>query len=533
MKLKRKGEVGSAMSLVLIFVTVAGMGIASLVFVTQVSTDGVHQLAQVNKTSTAVAAATADILARFEKDQTLGTATYTGTTDNCGLGQNFALDPAIGVSFVSCVPVTGGAPTAVTTIGTTIPGGTVGVDYGTAFNGNFNFNNTVDSTSTISVAPGSTVKALRAQENVPAAGGTSGTTSTTVTSTTTDKTPPSPCTYYTSGCTTHIKYWTKVHATPHLPTFVCSTTSMTFTLSPGYYTSDDVGALNRMTSPSDSSQYVGWLWKSGKYEDGATCANKGQPIEFKFKDGEYIFTGGTTWNLNNSNITLDNDPTNVVMCTTVFGSAGCENSRYKATNFAEYKETDQYSCAEKSHTQSTLNSTTLYANADSDYHGVRMFFDGTDFNAAKGKVYLCGPDFSDSQVLDNFVFVTGDSTSYSICKSRESDYTYRCTNSPSRVANFTFGSSSEVHLGGGGYLKNSTVTLSEKSNKQHTWDRALITRAMNATCTVSSGCEHNVKRSSAGQTFKITFKTSDGNYLSWSININNFNPSSIVTRIDN
>jgi len=533
MKFKRKGEIGSAMSLVLIFVTVAGMAIASLVFVTQVATDGVHQLAQVNKTSTAVAAATADILARFEKDQTLGTATYTGTTDNCGLGQNFALDPAIGVSFVSCVPVTGGAPTAVTTIGTTIPGGTVGVDFGTAFNGNFNFNNTVDSTSTISVANNSTVKALRSQENVPPAGGTSGTTSKTVTSTTADKTPPSSCTLYSSACRQHIKYWTRVHATPHLPAFVCSTTSMTITLSPGYYTSDDVGALNRLTNASDSSKYVGWLWKSGKYEDGPTCTNKGQPIEFKFKDGEYIFTGGATWNLNNSNVTLDNDPTNVVMCTTVYGSAGCENSRYKATSFAEYKGTNQYSCAQKTRTQSILNSSSLYANSDSDYHGVRIFLDGTSLNVAKGRMYLCGSDFSDSQVLDNFVIISGDSTTSSLCKSGESDSANRCTSTPSNVANLNFGSGAEVHLGGGAYLKNSTVTVSEISNMQHTWDRAMITRSLTATCTVSSGCEHNVQRSSQGQTFKVTFKTADGKYLSQAININNFNPSSIVTRIEN
>jgi hypothetical protein len=533
MKLKRKGEVGSAMSLVLIFVTVSGMAIASLVFVTQVATDGVHQLSQVNKDSTAVAAATADILARFEKDQTLGTATYTGTTDNCGLGQDFALDPAIGVSFVSCVPVAGGAPTAVTTIGTTIPGGTVGVDYGTAFNGNFNSNNTIDTTGTFLVAPGSKVQALRAQENVPAAGGTSGTKSTKVISTTTDNTPLSPCALYSSGCRQHIKYWTRVHATPHLPTFVCSTTSMTITLSPGYYTSDDVGALNRITSPSDSSKYVGWVWQSGKYEDGPTCTNKGQPIEFKFKDGEYIFTGSATWKLNNSNVTLDNDPTNVVMCTTVFGSAGCENRNYKATNFAESKETDQYSCAEKSHIQSTLNSSSLYANSDSDYHGVRIFLDGDSLNVAKGKVLLCGSDFSDSQVLDNYVFISGDATISANCKSGETDTAYRCTNTPSSRAHVAFGSGAEVHLGGGAYLKNSDVSVSETFNKQHTWDRALIAGAMYATCTVSSGCEHNVRRSNPGQTAEFTFKTRDGKFFSQMININQYNQTSIITRIDN
>ena len=51
MIIKKKGEAGSAMSLVLIFVTIVGLAIASLIFVTQLSTNGVRQLSESNNNS--------------------------------------------------------------------------------------------------------------------------------------------------------------------------------------------------------------------------------------------------------------------------------------------------------------------------------------------------------------------------------------------------------------------------------------------------------------------------------------------------
>lgn len=535
MIIKRKGETGSALSLVLIFVTIAGLAIASLIFVTQISTTGIHQLSEKNKNSSAVAAATADILARFQKDPTLGTATFTSSTDNCGLGQSFALDPAIGVSFVSCIPVTGGAPFASTTVGTTIPGGTVGVDYGTAFDGTFKFDNALNSSTTIKTLTGS-VKASSAQENLStgSSGSSSGTKPSGVTVDPGVTTPLSPCATYEDACALDISYWVNPHATPKLPVMNCSSSNFTVPLTPGVYTSADITALERFTSPNESSKYKGWNYKSGTYEDGTECTNKGQKITILLTEGEYVFSGNTTFTVNNPNVTIRNRNAEVKMCTTGYLTSACADgiSLDSGSAWTTHTGIKQYSCDYDTTDLSGWAGPTKSTTSDSYFKGTRIFLDAVDLDVQKGNVYLCGSNFLSSKVMNNFAIIAMDTKRVTSCKSHEK-VTARCPSSVSRGIYINFANTAEVHIGGGIYTPNSKVMISESRNKQHTWDREWTSQSLKMTCSYSGGCEHSVTRSEQGRTVKITVKDKDGHYISTEININDYDPTSVIKRKDN
>ena len=533
MKIKKNGEKGSALSLVLIFVTVSGLAISSLIFVTQISTTGVHQLSQGNKETSAIAEATADILARFQKDPTLGTSVFPAASENCGLGQGFALNPSSGVTFVSCIPVTGGAPFATTTIATTVPGGTVGVDYGTAFDGNFNFNNAINSASTIAKAASSTVNAPNAQEFLTSnsSGSSSGTTPSAVTTASNNKSEPvSACAVYADDCKLDISYWVASPATPKLPVMNCKTTDFTIPLTPGIYVADDITALQRFTKPADSSKYKGWLFKSGKYEDGTECANKGQKITITFEDGEYILTGNTTFTINNSNVTLRNTNSKVIMCTSGYKPAKCSDGITSGWNGSTDK--NQYSCDYNAVDSSSWTGPLSGTTTNSQFRGSRIFLDAVDLNVLKGSIYLCGTNFLETKVLNNFPIIALDSQRVSSCKSKEK-VASRCPSTPARSTYINFANTAEVHIGGGYFTPNASVSISESRNKQHTWDREWISKSLKMTCSVVSGCEHSVLRGGDGRRMKVTLKTIEGAFISREINMNDYDPKNVIKRIDN
>ena len=538
--IKKKGETGSALSLVLIFVTIAGLAIASLIFVTQISTTGIHQLSQKNKNSSAVAAATADILARFQKDPTLGTASYTSATDNCGLGQSFALDPSIGVSFVSCIPVTGGAPFASTTVGTTVSGGTVGVDFGTAFDGTFKFDNALNSASSIKTLSGK-VTASTAQENVVTNSSGTGSGSTPSGVDTSDKTtvPPviSPCSTYENSCGLPLNYWVDPHVSVDLPTFSCSTRNFSITLKPGLYAAADINALETITDPSSSAKYKPWKLNSGgnSYSTGEDCENKGQKITILITEGEYVFSGNTTLTINNSNVIVRNVNSEVKMCTTGYMTSACANAYGwddSGKTWTSHTGVSQYSCDYDAADASGWDGPTAGTTLDKYFKGSRIFLDAVDLDVKKGTVLLCGTNFPTSKVLNNFAILALDSKRVTSCKSHEARSS-RCPSTATRNIFINFANTAEVHIGGGMFTPNAKVTVSESRNKHHTWDREWTSQSLKMTCTYSSGCEHSIKRSAEGRTVKVTVKDKDGHYISTEININNYDPTSVIKRNDN
>ena len=550
MMIKKKGDTGSALSLVLIFVTIAGLAIASLIFVTQISTFGVHQLSLKNKTASASSAVTADILARFQKDPTLGTAIYDPTlpdTANCGLSAaEIASINSVNssLSFVSCLPVVGGGQYTTTTVGTS-------VGDGTTITGKISSNNSINSKTTINLSSGASLTAATAQENVTCAtsGKCSGTKdkdpSITQTDPVTTPTVISDCATYESTCKMPISYWVSTHTlNPTLPIWSCpsGTSSVALTLLPGEYNADTIQVLNWLTDPSESGNYKRWV-KNGNIYDPVDCSNsRRNAITLIFSDGEYIFSGSTPLVIDNPYLTIRNSNTKVKMCTDGYKGTGTDKKDTKCTNSDIDSQSQswthtgikQYSC-DYSSVYTAWDGPLKGGTSNANFSGSRIFFNNTDFTVSRGNIYLCGTNFPTAKVLNNFGILALDTPRVNSCKILLAAYPTLCPSLPTRSINITFGSSSHVHIGGGLFVPNAKVTTSETNNKHHTWDRELTGKSIDMTCSYNAGngCEHNVDRNELGRNARITLKSIDNEYYTFEININEYDSKSVIRRIDN
>ena len=554
MIIKKKGEAGSAMSLVLIFVTIVGLAIASLIFVTQLSTNGVRQLSESNNNSSNLAKATATVLAQFQKDKTLGTITYDPTFPSsasnpadCGLTNV----PSIhGFDFVSCLPVVGGGQFTISSVGT-------GSTDGTIFEGKFSTNNTVYSKSSIEIKPGSSLTAPVAQENVTCQTDHTckGSNDPAVqTGSTTDTGTTSDCATYEYnvvtkiGCTMPVSYWVYPHATSTdspdpgvsilpAPLTSCPTsTGVTVTLKPGTYKAVDVEALNTLTNHTSSGKFYG-KWNKTKYEDGKSCSANPK-ITLVFADGEFVFTGGTPLVFNNSNLTVRNSNTKVKMCTTGYreNNSKCANTDIDSSSQSwTHSGIKQFSCDYSTTATSTWPGPLSGPTTDVNFTGSRIFFDGTNFDVQKGNVYLCGTNFPASKVMNNFAILALDKTRIDACNDLLStpNDTHMCPPMPSSRIKINFATGAHVHIGGGMYVPNADLTTSETSNKHHTWDHEVTANKIEMKCTESAGkgCEHDVEKNELGRTAQLTFKH-DGKYFTVEININEYDSRGTFRRID-
>ena len=557
MKIKKKGEAGSAMSLVLIFVTIVGLAIASLIFVTQLSTNGVRQMSEGNKNSSDLAKATANVLAQFQKDKTLGTVPFdpttydpnfptpTSNTPNCGLTNVPSIN---GFDFVSCLPIIGGGQFTTASVGT-------GSTDGTVFIGKFSTNNTVYSNSTIDIKPGSSLTAAVAQENVTCQSDHTckGNNDPAVqTGSTTDTGITSDCATYEYnvvtkiGCTMPVSYWVYPHTTSSsgtsiLPTPLtsCPTSSgITITLKPGTYKAVDVAALNTLTNHTSSSVKFYGKWNEVKYEDGKEGCASNPKITLVFSDGEFVFTGGTPLVFNNPNLTVRNSNTKVKMCTTGYreNNSKCANTDIDSSSQSwTHSGIKQFSCDYSTTAASTWPGPLSGPTTDANFTGSRIFFNGTDFDVQKGNVYLCGTNFPTSKVMNNFAILALDKTRIDACNDLLStpNDTHMCPPMPSSRITINFASGAHVHIGGGMYVPNADLTTSETSNKHHTWDHEVTAKKIEMRCTESSGkgCEHNVERGELGRTVEVTFKK-DGKFYKVEININEYDSRGTFRRID-
>ncbi len=554
--IKKKGETGSALSLVLIFVTIAGLAIASLIFVTQISTTGIHQLSQKTKNSSAFAAATADILARFQKDPTLGTAVYDPTltdTANCGLSaaEISSINNANpNMTFVSCIPVVGGGQFASTSTGTA-------ATDGTTISGIISSNNAILSKKTVTLDPADTssyLTASKVQKEV-----TCDSTRTCagpvvedpkVKNTDSDpSSTSSDCATYeynattNVGCTMPISYWVYPHAkTGILPTAPtsCPTSGITVTLQPGVYGSVDVTALNLLTNHTNSGKLWG-NWNVTKYEDGKTTCAANIKTTLIFADGEFIFTGGTTLTFNNPNLTVINSNTTVKMCTSGYSenSSKCANTDVdsRTQSWTTHSGVKQFSCDYSSNSTSSWDPSKDGPLANnSTFKGSRIFFESTSFDVQKGKVYLCGTNFPSNKVMNNFAILAPLAIHNTNCKDllSSANAAKMCLTDPTKTITINFGSAANVHIGGGMFVPNAAVTTTETSNKHHTWDRELTSKSIKMTCSVKTGkgCEHNVERNELGRTARITCRSEKGEYFTLDINIDERDSSSVFSRVD-
>ncbi|MEI6648514.1 MAG: fibronectin type III domain-containing protein [Actinomycetes bacterium] len=100
-----KKDRGTALGLVLIFVTILGVWLGSALLLTQISNTGVNQLDLQNKNSNQIATATATVLQQLAADSTKGSGSSNSTNQpNCNLPTSVAT--ASGAVQVTCTPVT-------------------------------------------------------------------------------------------------------------------------------------------------------------------------------------------------------------------------------------------------------------------------------------------------------------------------------------------------------------------------------------------------------------------------------------------
>lgn len=100
-----KKDRGTALGLVLIFVTILGVWLGSALLLTQISNTGVNNLDLQNKNSNQIAVATATVLQQLAADSTKGSGSANSTNQpNCNLPTSVAT--ASGAVQVTCTPVT-------------------------------------------------------------------------------------------------------------------------------------------------------------------------------------------------------------------------------------------------------------------------------------------------------------------------------------------------------------------------------------------------------------------------------------------
>jgi hypothetical protein len=153
---RRDKEEGTALGLVLVFVTILGVWLGAVLLITQASTTGVQRMSLQNSNSSTAEAAKASVLAQLNYNAITNPALL--TTTNCGV--------TIPVGFkgtFSCTPTLVTQPLTTTSMNTTSTGGTSpGIDNGIQFTGQWVVNSpiVIQSSSTgVSPGTGSTITA--------------------------------------------------------------------------------------------------------------------------------------------------------------------------------------------------------------------------------------------------------------------------------------------------------------------------------------------------------------------------------------
>jgi hypothetical protein len=134
---RRDNEEGTALGLVLVFVTILGVWLGAVLLITQASTTGVQRMSLQNSNSSTAEAAKASVLAQLNYNAITNPALL--TTTNCGV--------TIPVGYkgtFSCTPTLVTQPLTTTSMNTTSTGGTSpGIDNGIQFTGQWVVNSPI------------------------------------------------------------------------------------------------------------------------------------------------------------------------------------------------------------------------------------------------------------------------------------------------------------------------------------------------------------------------------------------------------
>lgn len=478
------GDGGSAMALVLIFVTMLGGSLGVTLLVSQVSTSGIQRMNLQTASSSQIARATATALEQLIVNPTYGSSAFTSATQsNCGLPSTIS-----GVS-VSCTAVTAGSQAltsaAVTT--TSSSGSATGVDNGISVTGSHSFNSVIQSFSNnVTVASGNVTAP---QILTPAGTGISGVTaiSAPVTGTAANLpsnsvTPILPVSDPGTGISGSIN--------SYLPTN-CPGLNNTITIPSGNYNDEAIDQLNQLFS----SELIRTYKSNGSYTDKDCSENWGwgHKIDIAFGQGTLYFKGTKLLDIRNNaddateKIKIHNDSSDAVEVLDSKGNpSGCN-----------YK-----------HGLTPLNPT-----SSANVSGTQIIFGGSaTLSNTDGDFSLCGPYLAMGQ---SYALMSLDDSHATVCATKLKG----SSNCPSAHTGSTpllrtYGNSgTKTYVYGTVLASGSSVRIDQGVKGQHEIDGGIIGDGAKFTCTLANGsCQFPVQAGPAvtGRRLKIKFTTSTG-----------------------
>ena len=451
MRLWIREDYGSALGLVLIFVSVLGLWLGGVLILIQTSTASVASLVKQNKNSAASAEATASVFEQLNINQSLGSAAYVAANTpqtNCGVADSKTLANlnTLGVSNFSCAPVitngnTNGAPAGIISTGDGSTG-TAGVDYGTAVTGSgiTTVNNTVVSNSTYLIGCGTTLVALgcvsKNNNSAPLAS-------------------YDHCVTEDLSCSTDDNFKQIESLTSYNPANLKCVNKVTTIVVPA-------GALDQ--------SYIRYL---NELTDGTHCAPKSQfPVEIDFGPGQYDFnnsgSGSTTWTINNQYVTVKNLASDVTM-----------NSTFTSCQYSKVM---------------PLNPT-----SNSAFSGAQIFLDGISLTVNSGNFTLCGPN----QITGiSAALVALDPTHVGYCQSKHS--ASLCPSNQASKVSVVVGTGGKVHFGGRGMMDNAKVTLNSTGSNV-TFTQGVLGASVNFNCSNAGGCTFPAPTGNGAREIQISF----------------------------
>jgi hypothetical protein len=490
MSKRMKKDSGSALALVLIFVTVLGGWLGVVLLVSQASTSGIQRLNMQTSNSSQAAAATATVLEKLTNDPTLGSSAFTPVTQpNCGLPSTIN-----GVTVI-CTPVTGGTqPLASNAVEVTGPdtGTTPGVDKGITVTGSHDFDSPIKSTgssSNITISTG-TVKVPKVETkdgaSIPGVTGTTvkgtGTSSDLATSQSVPVLPVGNPGTGISGSLNSV-----------LPA-TCKGLDSTITIPSGDYNDEAIDQLNQLFSYDIIRTYQ----SNGSFTDRDCSQNN----TWKHKEdialgrGEIHFTGTKVLKV----LKDKDDPSESI-------SIHNEASDAVVTNDSSGNPTG---CSYLHGLTATSPMTS------SDVSGTQLAFGGAaTFENDDGDVKICGPHVAVGQSI---AIISLDASHESVCAAVTGS-SAKCPALHTGTTPLFYakgktstGSSGKSYIYGTVLASGSSVQIDESSSKQHEIDGGIVANGAKFSCTAASACAFPVKSGPAvtGRHLKITLRCASG-----------------------
>lgn len=481
---KSNADAGSALALVLIFVTILGGFLGVSLVLDQSSIAGSARLKIQTTTASQVAVATSTVLEQLIVNPSFGSTSYDSSSQpNCGLPNS------VGVVTVTCSVVTGSsqALASESVLATASSGSTTGVDNGISLTGNNNFNNAIKSFSNnVSVSSG-TVTATQiltpsgsAISGVSATNGQlSGSASTVPTA---YVTPLLPVTDPGTG--------TAGSLNAALPSS-CPGLDSTITIAGGSYNDFAIDQLNALFSLGVLRTYKA----NGTYTD-KDCSHNfgwGHKIDISFGQGQIYFSGVKLLDIRKNTldlteqIFLHNDPADAVVTLDANGNP----------NGCTYK-----------HGITKLNPAT-----NSDISGTQIIFGGAaSLSNFDGDFKLCGPSQAMGQ---SFAMISVDAAHQNVCVAKKGAASkcpaVRTGNTPLFHAYGNSGTKSYIY--GTVLASGSSVQIEQGVSGQHEIDGGVVANAATFNCSLSSGaCPFPVQAGPTitGRHLRVQFTTPSG-----------------------